>query len=191
MGLFTIPEREGNMQDRVGAIVPTNEQVTAWLATINKLQQEIAPYGVGLTPDERRHTLKFRPGGETIVHALAVSVRKHDISLPGITADGMEADLSVAEQLKPVRDAVQSLYLFTDDTILEASSECWYAATAYYTTLTRMVSNFPDIKAVVTQVATFFATRRRKKAQAAQQAEAAQQPQPAQGEPAQAAKPAS
>jgi len=166
------------MQDRVGANVPTNDQVTAWLTTIKKVQQEMAPYGVGLTPEERKHTLKFRPGGETIVHALAGSVRNHEISLPGITAEGMEADLSLAQQLKPVRDAAEALYQFTDDTILEASSECWYAATAYYTTLARMVSNFPDIKAVVNQVATFFATRRRKKAQAAQ------------NEPTQAAKPA-
>ena len=50
----------------------------------------------------------------------------------------------------------------------------WTAA--YYTALSRMVSNFPDIKAVVSQVADFFATRRRK----AQQAQQAQQAQPEQ-----------
>ncbi len=152
------------MQDRVGAKIPTDEQVAGWLATIKKLQQDMEPYGVGLTPEERRHTLKFRPGGETIVHALAVSVRNHDVALPGITADGMEADLNVAEKLKPVRDAAEALYQFADDTILEASSECWYAATAFYTTLTRMVSGYPDIKAVVAQVSALFATGRRKQA---------------------------
>jgi hypothetical protein len=155
------------MQDRVGTNVPTDEQVAGWLATINKLQQDMAPYGVGLTPDERRHTLKFRPGGEPIVHALAGSVRTHNVSLPGLTPDGMEADLLLTQQLKPIRDAAEALYQFTDDTILEASSECWYAVTAYYTTLSRMVSSFPDIKGVVSQVASFFATRRRQ-----------QQPQP-------------
>ena len=152
------------MQDRVGAKVPTDEQVAGWLATIKKLQQEMEPYGVSLTPEERRHTLKFRPGGEAIVHALAVSVRGHEVALPGITADGMEADLSVVEKLKPVRDAAEALYQFADDTILEASSECWYAATAYYTALSRMITGYPDIKAVVAQVASLFATGRRKQA---------------------------
>jgi hypothetical protein len=157
------------MQDRVGEKVPTDEQVAGWLTAIKNLQQEMAPYGVGLTPEERRHTLKFRPGGEAIVHALALSVRNHDVALPGITADGMEADLSLAEKLKPVRDAAEALYQFADDTILEASSECWYAATAYYTTLSRMVSSYPDIKAVVAQVSSLFATGRRRQAAPAPQ----------------------
>lgn len=153
------------MQDRVGTKLPTDEQVAGWLTSIKKVQQEMEPFGIGLTPDERKHTLKFRPGGEAIVHALAGSVRGHDVALPGITADAMEADLSLAEKLKPVREAAEALYQFTDDTILEASSECWYAATAYYTALSRMISNYPDIKAVVAQVASLFAIGRRKHAE--------------------------
>ena len=175
------------MQDRVGTNVPTNAQVEGWLATINQLREEMEPYGVGLTPDERKHTLTFRPGGESIVHALANSVRKHNVALPGITADGMEADLLVAQGMKSVRDAAESLYQFADDTVLEASSECWYAATAYYTALSRMVSSFPDIKTVVGQVADFFATRRRK-AQQKQQEQQEQQEQ--QDQPVQPVKPA-
>ena len=77
----------------------------------------------------------------------------------------MEADLALTQQLKPLRDTAEALFQFTDDTILEASSECWYAATAYYTALSRMVSSFPDIKLVVDEVASFFGSRRRRKAQ--------------------------
>jgi hypothetical protein len=149
------------MQKRVGAKLPSDEQVSVWLATLNRLQQEMAPFGVGLTPDERRRTLKFRPGGESIVHTLAAAVRNHALALPGLTADGMEADLALARKLKPVRDATEALYQFVDDTILEAFSECWYAATAYYSTFSRMVSGFPDIKPVVAEVASFFARRRK------------------------------
>jgi hypothetical protein len=103
------------------------------------------------------------------VRSLAASVRNHDVALPGITADGMEADLSLAEKLKSVRDAAESLYQFVDDTILEASSECWYAATAYYTMMSRMVSSYPDVKPVVAQVSSLFATGRRKQAGSAPQ----------------------
>jgi hypothetical protein len=149
------------MQNRVGTKIPTDEQVAGWVKKLNDVQQEMAPFGVGLTPEERRHTLKFRLGGESIVHGLAVAVRSHDVSLPGVSADDMEADLSLAQKLKPVRDAAEAVYEFTDDTILEASSECWYAATAYYTAFSRMVSSFPDIKALVAEVASFFARRRR------------------------------
>jgi len=150
------------MQDRVGTNVPTDEQIVGWVATINKIQQEMAPYGPGLTPEERRHALRFRLGDEPIVHSLAGVVRKHEVSLPGITADGMQADLLLMQKLKPICDAAHALYQFTDDTMLESASECWYAATAYYTAVSRMVSSFPDIKATIADVASFFARRRRR-----------------------------
>src|SRR5512142_3072924 len=134
------------MQDRVGTNVPTEEQVAGWVAAINKVQQEMMPYGVGLTADERKHALRFRLGGEPMVRTIATLVRKHGVALPGITADGMEADLRLMQRMKPVREALDALFQFADDTILEASSECWYAATAYYTALNRMVTTFPDIK---------------------------------------------
>jgi hypothetical protein len=148
------------MQDRTGANVPSEEQVKRWVSTIEKLRQEMAVYGAGLTREERRHTLRVRPGGESVVQTLASAARKHGVTLPGITAEGMEADLLVAQRMKPVRDAAEALYQFSDDTILEASAECWYAATLYYTSLNRMTSGFPDIQAVVAEVASFFATRR-------------------------------
>ena len=150
------------MQDRVGAKVPTDEQIAGWVSAINKLQQEMAPFGVGLTPDERRHTLRFRLGGEPIVQLLAAGVKKHDVALPGISAEGMLADLQLLQRMKPVRDAAESLFQFTDDTILEASAECWYAATAYYTALSRMVSTFPDIKSTIAEVSSFFSRRRQR-----------------------------
>lgn len=150
------------MQDRVGNKVPSEQLAEKWLTVINQLKDEMAPYGVSLTPDDRKHTLKFRPGGESIVQKIGGVVRKHEVSLPGITADGMDADLLLTQRMKPVRDAAELLFQFTDDTILEAGSECWYAATAYYTSLSRMVSSFPDIKTVVAEVASFFATGRRK-----------------------------
>jgi hypothetical protein len=153
------------MQDRVGTNVPSDEQIAGWVAAINQLRHDMAPFCVGLTPEERKHTLKFRLGGESIVQSVAAAVKKHNVSLPGITPDGMLADLVLAQKLKPVHDAIEALYQFTDDTILEASSECWYAATAYYTALGRMISSFPDIKLTVGQIASFFGTRRRQQAQ--------------------------
>jgi hypothetical protein len=152
------------MQDLTGKKVPSEQLAKGWAARIKELQDEMAPYCVSLTPDGRKHTLKFPPGGESIVQKVGGVVRGHDVNLPGITADGMDADLLVTQRLKPVRDAAELLYQLTDDTIVEAGSECWYAATAYYTALSRMVSSFPDIKNMVAEVASFFATWRRKQA---------------------------
>jgi len=150
------------MKDQVGTRVPTQEQTDQWVAEIRRLREEMAPYGVGLTPEDRKHTLKFRAGGEPIVQKISRAVRAHEMSLPGITPDGMDADLLLIQRMKPVRDAAEGLFQFADDTILEAGSECWYAATAYYTGLARVVSTFPDIKNVVEEIGSFFARRRKR-----------------------------
>ena len=47
------------MQDRLGTNVPTSAPLEGCLATINQLREQMVPYGVGLTPDERKPTLTF------------------------------------------------------------------------------------------------------------------------------------
>jgi hypothetical protein len=123
----------------------------------------MAPYCVGLTPDERLHTLKFRKGGEGIVGKLAALVRSQSVTLPGISAEAMQADLNLAQALGPVRDQLADLHQLVDDTILEARSECWYSATAFYTALSRLMGAAPEIKTVIAEIATFFSTGRRSK----------------------------
>ena len=48
------------------------------------------------------------------------------------------------------------------DTILEAQSECWWAATEYYTALDGLSRTDPAIKTALQPVYDFFATGRRK-----------------------------
>jgi hypothetical protein len=46
----------------------------------------------------------------------------------------------------------------------EAQSECWWAATAFYSTLSRLTGADPKLEAALKPVIDFFATGRRKKA---------------------------
>ena len=75
----------------------------------------------------------------------------------------MLADLTLAQRLRPIASAVDQLNQRLSDTLLEAQSECWWAATAFYTSLCRVAGADPALKAALKPIVDFFATGRRKK----------------------------
>ena len=118
---------------------------------------------INLSADERKHTVKFRPGGEKIVALLAELAARHGVTLPSISVEGMTADLQLAGRLQPVADALAAAAQTVADTILEAQSECWWAATASLTALARMTSADPKLEAALRPAVDFFAVGRRVK----------------------------
>jgi len=154
------------MQDRVGGTIPSEKEVDALIADIQDIESRIKKYTVLLTKGERGATTKFRRGGELIVGTLAVLADEHGIKLPKITTEGMKADLLLAQRLRPLADAVKSVQQRLDDTILEAQSECWWAATAFYTSLSRMMDADAKLEAALRPIIEFFAIGRRKVAPA-------------------------
>jgi len=155
------------MQDKVGSEIPTTDQITQLVADLKSISDRIVAYTVTLSADERASTLKMRTGGEPIVAAIAKLANDHGITLPQITVDGMLADLTLAKQIRPLASAVAQLNQRLNDTVLEAQSECWWAATALYTSLVRASGGDPVLEAALKPVIDFFARGKRKKAAAA------------------------
>ena len=108
--------------------------------------------------------LKMRTGGEPIVADIAKLASDHGITLPQITVDGMLADLALAQRIRPLASAIAQLNQRLSDTVLEAQSECWWAATALYTSLLRVSSGDPVLAAALKPIVDFFAVGRRKRA---------------------------
>ena len=155
------------MQDKVGSEIPTTDQVNQLVADVKSISDRIAAFTVTLSADERASTLKMRIGGEPIVTDIAKLSNDHGITLPQITVDGMLADLTLAQRLRPLASAVAQLDQLLADTVLEAQSECWWAATALYTSLLRASGGDPVLAAALKPIVEFFATGKRKKAAAA------------------------
>ena len=55
------------MEDKVGSEIPTEKQIKAMVQKVKDLADELEKFTVKLTVDERRHQLRFRPGGEPII----------------------------------------------------------------------------------------------------------------------------
>lgn len=151
------------MDNKVGSKVPTEAEIAALVGELKAIKQKIEGFTVALQPEQRAATTKMRSGGEAIVAKIGQLATEHGVALPELSVEGMQADLTLAQRLAPLAGAAHELSQRLDDTILEAHSECWWATTAYYTTLARMAGANATLAAALKSVVEFFAIGRRKK----------------------------
>jgi hypothetical protein len=151
------------MENRVGSKVPSEKDVEKLVAQVKALSHALESFTVALTAEQRQATTKFRPGGEAIVATVGRLADEHAVALPGVSVEDMSADLLLAQRLAPLATALEALSQRVDDTVLEARSECWWAATALYTSLARVAGGSPALETSLKPVTEFFAAGRRKK----------------------------
>lgn len=151
------------MKDRVGNKNPTPETLADLEARLKAIATDVAAFGIGLTAEERVRTTNFRKGGERIVELLARLAQQYSLTLPGLPVEGMLNDLALAEDVRPLSTQAQSLANTLSDTVLQAESECWWVATAYYTALLRIADSDPKLAEALKPAVDFFSTGRRRK----------------------------
>jgi hypothetical protein len=67
----------------------------------------------------------------------------------------------LAQRLAPLAPLLESLAQRVSDTILQAQSECWWAAMAFYSALARLSSVDPELEVALKPAVEFFARRSR------------------------------
>ncbi len=150
------------MEDRVGQNNPTSKDVQALIDELRALRKKTEKYTVSLTTDDRRSMGRLRPGAEAIVAALGTLAAKQELKLPKISLQGMKDDLDLQAILTPLLAELQSLTQRIEDTVVEAQTECWWAATAYYTALNRMSAADAELADALKPATEFFATGKRR-----------------------------
>ena len=149
------------MENKVGDTVPSEDTINATNEELTKARQKLKPFLVSLSVEERRRALRFRPGGEAIVALMAKLARQTGVSLPGVSVEGMEGDLALSKTLSSVEENAQVLLDAVFDTRLQALSEAWWAATALYTSLSRVADSDPELARALKPATEFFAVGRR------------------------------
>jgi len=150
------------MQDLVGDVIPSDKDIAKLVEELQAIEAKIEKYTVVLTTDQRSSTTKMRSGGENVVGDIATLTTSHGVALPKITVDGMKRDLLLAQRLRPLAAQAAKLAQRLDDTILEAQSECWWAATAFYSALARISGADAALQKAMEPIVAFFAVGRRK-----------------------------
>jgi len=149
------------LENKVGDTVPSEDTINATNEELTKARQKLKPFLVSLSVEERRRALRFRPGGEAIVALMAKLARQTGVSLPGVSVEGMEGDLALSKTLSSVEENAQVLLDAVSDTRLQALSEAWWAATALYTSLSRVADSDPELARALKPATEFFAVGRR------------------------------
>jgi len=151
------------MDNKVGDKQLKPQKAAQLLQQVKDIIEELRPYGITLTTDDRKRTLRPRRGAEPHmqrVHDLAV---KHGVAIKNIPLAGMAGDLALAKQLQPVEDELRAGLQLVEDTGTQADSEAWEAFLAYYGVLSSMADRSPDLAAELQTVIDFMATGPRKK----------------------------
>lgn len=125
------------MENLVGDAVPSEGEIEKILKDIDATRTKLEKYTYDLNPEGRQRALKPPEGSESTTELIARLLTKHEVSLPGVSAEEMLADLAIARRMSPLVDALTTLLRTVQDTILQANSERWAGTTAGYTALVR------------------------------------------------------
>lgn len=151
------------MQNKVGNVVPSEKVIKGLVEQLSTIEEKVTAFTVELTTEERKATTKMRTGGEPIARLVGELAEANGVALPKISVEGMRSDLQLIERMKPLQAALDDLSQRVADTILQAQSEAWWAATAYYTALSRMAAADAKLERSLKPAVDFFAIGRRKK----------------------------
>ncbi len=149
------------MQNRVGSVIPSEQEIEKLVKEVEGLTAKLAKFTVSLSADERQRTLKMRARGEPVVALVGDLAARHQVALPRISVEDMRGDLALVQRLQPLARELDHLSQRIADTILQAQSECWWAATAFYSSLARMSDADPDLERALKPAVEFFARGRR------------------------------
>jgi hypothetical protein len=147
------------MENKVGSAIPTEKQIKSWQERAQALADEMEPYTIKLHAEDAKHLLRFRPGGEVIVALVADLAVKYNIALPDMPVDGMRDDLTLAQRLAPVASSIGLIAERLTDTVGQARSETWQAATGNYSVLVRVSVANPSLAKELEPARAFFARR--------------------------------
>jgi hypothetical protein len=149
------------MKNRVGTVVPSAEEIQQLVKDIETFAAKIEKFTLMLSAEERQHTTKMRVRGERVVALVGTLAARHQIALPRISVNGMNADLILAQRLAPLAPRLKALSQKVSDTILQAQSECWWAAMTFYSALTRLSDVDPELEEALKPAIEFLARRPR------------------------------
>jgi cytochrome c len=151
------------MENKVGDKQFSPQKVTQLVKQLKDIVEQLRPYGITLTTDERKRTLRPRKGAEVHMQRVHQLASKHGVTLKNIPLQGMADDLALAKQFVSFEDELRAGLQLAEDSGTQADSEAWEAFLAYYGVLSSMAERSPELAVELESVVSFMATGPRKK----------------------------
>ncbi len=124
---------------------------------LNQMEQIFRTIGTPLQTQERLEALKPRKGCEHFVSLTMNIARENGIRLPSYSANQIEVDQKLRNQLPAIIHRLDSLHQLASDTLLTAGSEYWNGFLSYYRVLNAMAQSDPNLAVRMKPVVDFMA----------------------------------
>lgn len=146
------------MENKVGDNAPDAATSAKMLADLETVVTTWKPYGVILSPAQRKALHHARLGAEPHVARLHAIALEYKLEIDGIPLQGMVNDFALFGMVRPFQDALRAGLLLVDDTAGQAESEAWEAFLAYYGTLCGMAKHQATLAGEMAPIVAFMAT---------------------------------
>jgi hypothetical protein len=112
-----------------------------------------------LTPTAKRHSLRMRKGGATILATIASLAEQNDLESPAMQVAPMTAAAGKASALQPLANRLAPLVQHVNDLIFAAQSSAWESGMQFYALLHRRAASNTQLASALQPVTQFFAYR--------------------------------
>ncbi len=146
------------MENKINSVIPA--EILAEVKThFDQAREKLSPYLIALTPRERIELPKMGDGNLPFVQkGVDFCESKPEFAPPFIDVTGFENDMEFREALLSIFYPLHQLHQDLDDTILQAGSECYVAALAYYNSVKQAAKlSIPGAKAIYEEMKVRFA----------------------------------
>lgn len=120
------------MENKINFIIP-EEVITDVTSKLNDVVNQLRPYLIALTPQERTEIPKMSDGTLPFVQKCLGYCQSNPEFAPAfVDFEGLMADMKVYDQLQPIYRLVLQLENKLNDTSMEAGAESYVSSLSYY-----------------------------------------------------------
>ncbi len=117
-----------------------------------------------LTAAQKRHSQKFRKGGENVIAQIGHLAQQQQLESPALNTTDMLSLLAKARALQPLSNRAAAFTRHVDDVIFSTQSEALSMAQQFYALLQRRSLDDVELATALSPVITFFARKAKGKA---------------------------
>jgi hypothetical protein len=133
------------MENRVGNNTPAPEVLEEKFVFLQALLALFTGFGVTLTSKEIKKLPRAKRGAELFLNLISRLAKEYGLNLPAAAVEAIEGDRRLAVEMQRFQQVCRNLARLAGHTRLQAESEAWQGALAFYAVLKAMSTRDPAL----------------------------------------------
>jgi hypothetical protein len=126
------------------------------IAAIDALEKGLGITAPSLSPTMKRHTARYRKGGDAVISTIGSIVAQNRLEFPRTPVSEMRNLMAIADTIERLRSRTALLQIHLAAMIFSARASAWQTAMQYYALLKRVARKNGEIRKTLEPVAKFM-----------------------------------